>query len=371
MPNKIRKKILIFHATIAPYRLDFFNSMTDKFNTRVCLYYKNVKSQKFNDYASMERNFRFRPIYMRYECFFLARLIFTIKNIYSYKPDIVLVSEFGIMAIVSILWRYVTFGRYKIITMMDDSYDMLQSNNQFSRKHVIARKLLLPLLDDVICVEPRVESVLKKKYGKGIFFPIIQDEKKLRVKYAEALIKSKQYVNEYDLVGKHVILFVGRLTKVKNLSFAIDVFMKTTNPNYRFIIVGGGELIEELERQAKKDKRIIFLGRKEGNDLYAWYNIADVFILPSTREAFGAVTNEALVGGCYCLISDRAGSSCLINESNGNKFSPDNKEELLDLLNCAMQNRNHGMKSSVEKLRDSNMPMTFDDYFNKLVKRIS
>ena len=42
------KKLLIFHPTIAPYRIDFFNELSRAFDTRVCLRYRNLRSQTFD-----------------------------------------------------------------------------------------------------------------------------------------------------------------------------------------------------------------------------------------------------------------------------------------------------------------------------------
>ena len=56
------KKLLIFHPTIAPYSIDFFNDLNKTFETRVCLRYYNLKSQKF-DYDKIAAQFEFEPIY--------------------------------------------------------------------------------------------------------------------------------------------------------------------------------------------------------------------------------------------------------------------------------------------------------------------
>lgn len=78
-----------------------------------------------------------------------------------------------------------------------------------------------------------------------------------------------------------------------------------------------------------KIERYIIPWEKTGHELYAWYNIAQLFVLASWQEAFGAVTNEALQGGCRCLISELAGSQCLIKEGiNGCTFNPHDQKHL-------------------------------------------
>ena len=41
------KTVLIFHPTIAPYRIDFFNDLYKSFNAKIVLFYRNLKDQKF------------------------------------------------------------------------------------------------------------------------------------------------------------------------------------------------------------------------------------------------------------------------------------------------------------------------------------
>ena len=44
----MKKKLLIFHPVIAPYRIDFFNEFSKHFDAEICLYWRNLKNQKFD-----------------------------------------------------------------------------------------------------------------------------------------------------------------------------------------------------------------------------------------------------------------------------------------------------------------------------------
>lgn len=104
---------------------------------------------------------------------------------------------------------------------------------------------------------------------------------------------------------------------------------------------------------------IIFTGRLEGDYLYAWYNIAEIFILPSIKEPFGAVTNEALLGGCFSLISDKAGSNCLIKKGiNGYVF---NHSDYIEFINILKKSTSEiPLRDYPLKLRDSKMLYSFE-----------
>ena len=57
-----RKRLLIFHPTIAPYRIDLFNELYRAFDVRVCLLRRGLLSQKF-DYEKISQQLVFSPTY--------------------------------------------------------------------------------------------------------------------------------------------------------------------------------------------------------------------------------------------------------------------------------------------------------------------
>jgi glycosyltransferase involved in cell wall biosynthesis len=89
---------------------------------------------------------------------------------------------------------------------------------------------------------------------------------------------------------KIVLLCVSRLSKEKNL----DAFCSLDYPNSRKILVGDGPYRKHLE---KKYKDVEFTGFKTGEELASYYQMADVFVFPSTWDTFGIVMIESLACG--------------------------------------------------------------------------
>lgn len=367
MELKEKKKLLVFHPIIAPYRIDLFNILSQNYDMKFCMFHRNMIDQKF-DYSKISSQFLFTPIIL--DEFYKLPLLKIRKHIIStikeFNPDIVLVPECGYVSIIVTLYKKLFNKHYKVISIIDDSYDMLTNNNQFSIKHEWAEKILIPLFDNIINVEPRVVSFFQKKYKKGIFFPIIQDEQKIRSIYNRVLPISEKYIDQYQLKDKKVILFVGRLVALKNVHTLIEAFTEINLPNTNLVIVGNGEEEDNLKRLAANNSNIIFIGRLEGEELYAWYNIAEIFVLPSTQEAFGAVTNEALIGGCFSLVSQKAGSNCLIEEGvNGHTFNPYKKEELIRILQNSFDDI--PLRKYPLELRETKMKHQFYQYIRDLI----
>lgn len=366
----MRKKLLIFHPTIAPYRIDFFNHLYKTFDTRICLRYHNLKSQKFN-YKQISDKFDFEPIYLKESFKILGKQMY--KGIWTqlnaFNPDIVLVEEFSIYTLIVILHRFFKRKKYKIVSICDDSYNMVAENNDLSKAHRFARKILVPYIDELILVEPRVKTYYKNKYGKGIYFPIIKDDEITRKRYENLLNKSYKTAIKNNLLGKRIFLFVGRIVNLKNLEVAIKAFAKLNQSENIFFIIGDGPLRENLEKTVNKlDINVKFTGRLEGDELEQWYNIAQVFILPSFLEPFGAVTNEALLAGCKALISEKAGSQCLINNGvNGYIINPKDIEDIADKMKL-LSKEVAPLKKVL--LKDNLMQESFNTMIIKLTKEL-
>lgn len=364
-----KKKILVFHPIIAPYRIDFFNEISRRFDAKICLSRRNLLNARF-DYDKILEQFAFTPTWIvREELGTLGWLWAIWKKLCEEKPEVVMLSEFGLTALVSICYELFRNRHCKLVSSVDDSYNMVAEGNQFSYKHVLATKLMVRFMWNIINVDPRVVQYYQKNYRKGVYFPIICDDDIARHRLQRILPLSEELVKKYALEGKKVLLFVGRLVALKNVDLMIRAFKQVASADTAFLIVGNGEEWDALQQEAKGCDSIHFVGRKEGDELYAFYNIAQIFILASRQEAFGAVTNEALQGGCYSLVSEKAGSSCLIEKGkNGNVISVGNERDIADSLKFAF--------AKVERvhlpleLRPNGMRETFRTCFERMLQEL-
>lgn len=321
------KKVLIFHPTIAPYRIDFFNDLYKSFNTKICLYYKNLKDQKFK-YEEIEKEFCFSPDYLEKSIKTLGREIPVgfIKRIKEENPDIVIVNEYSESYWVSFLFRLISRKKYKIITICDDSVDIVTNEGGL---HSIARKKALKHIDGIILCNELVQNEYKKRfpYINTHVMPIIQKESRFFAN-KEALIKhAKDIILKEKLYGKRVFLYVGRISPEKNPLYLIKSFINEHQKNPENILYVIGDYIpdnklynDEIDKYIASHNACSYIkkiGRKEGDELKSWFYAGQILVLPSVRESFGAVTNEALLCGNYVMISSIAGSTCLIDDSNG------------------------------------------------------
>lgn len=166
-----KKKVLVFHPIIAPYRIDFFNEISRRFDAKICLSRRNLLNAKF-DYDKIQKQFSFSPIWIvREELGTIRWMVAIWKKLCEEKPDVVFVSEFGLSSIVCIFYYLLKNRQCKIVSSVDDSYNMVCEGNQFSYKHVLATKILARFMWKIINVEPRVAQFYQRKYNKGGILP--------------------------------------------------------------------------------------------------------------------------------------------------------------------------------------------------------
>ena len=157
-------------------------------------------------------------------------------------------------------------------------------------------------------------------------------------------------------------LFVGRLSKEKNLQFLVEVF--NSLPLLKLTIVGSGPMAEELALIAHNN--ITFVAHVPNQDICEMYLAHDIFILPSTREAWGLVVDEALHYGLPVIVSRNVGChTVLVSEGvTGFTFDPHDKQSLVNVLSRASDPEcYYKMKKSVQEidfsLRDGDQLMSY------------
>ena len=332
----MKEKLLVIHPALAPYRIDFFNSLDAAFNASFYFEFGNPLEQDF-DQQKLQARITFQSHFLKSGFGGIKNLRLDVFGIlWKEKPDIVCISESNILGLLVVLYKILTGSRFRIVTICDDNVQMASTVGFIKR---LTRAVLLRCLYAVVLTNEDVVHWYEQRWGdlcRWIWFPIIQSEETFRSMLEESLPLTVSYRKNYALGGKKVILYVGRLAEVKNLSLLLRIYqqVKKVEKDTVLLIVGNGPLWNKLHEESQQlgiEDSVFFAGKHEGLDLMAHYNLGDLFVLPSSYEPFGAVVNEALLAGCYVLCSNNAGATCLIKEKvNGDVFDIKDEKELLN-----------------------------------------
>lgn len=133
------------------------------------------------------------------------------------------------------------------------------------------------------------------------------------------------------------ILWTGRFVKLKHPEFALEaaVRLKEENIKFKMNFIGMGPMQEEMQEFINKNnlaENVKILGSMPTKEVQKNMDNADISLFTSDkREGWGAVVNEAMVGGCAVVASDAAGSSksLIKNGENGFIYHHPNKKEFI------------------------------------------
>jgi glycosyltransferase involved in cell wall biosynthesis len=121
--------------------------------------------------------------------------------------------------------------------------------------------------------------------------------------------------------AKHV-LFLGRLVRKKSPELLLEAFVRMVkgNPALDAHLIfagpdGGDGVLQELEQQVSRrgiTERVSFVGALYGQEKWAAYRDADVFVLPSQNENFGNAVAEAVAAGTPVIVTETCGIAPLL-----------------------------------------------------------
>lgn len=125
--------------------------------------------------------------------------------------------------------------------------------------------------------------------------------------------------------GRLVILYASKLMGRKCPDDLLEAFLGLPEGEAApyLLFVGEGELEARLKARVAEappsaQARVRFLGFKGQRELPAYLDLADVLALPSLREPWGLIVNEAMCAGAAILVSDRVGATPDLVRDGGN-----------------------------------------------------
>ncbi len=139
-------------------------------------------------------------------------------------------------------------------------------------------------------------------------------------------------------------LFVGRLAEEKNVERLLRSWLayREAGGQWPLVLAGDGPCGESLRAIAAASPfagEVRFPGLCSAKELLPFYAGAGCFVLPSTREPWGLVVNEAMAADLPVLVSHRCGcrEDLLAEGENGYSFDPNDGAALTGLLHTIEQ----------------------------------
>ncbi|MCD6413828.1 MAG: glycosyltransferase family 4 protein [Elusimicrobia bacterium] len=199
-------------------------------------------------------------------------------------------------------------------------------------------KLIRDNFDFFIAPSKEVESeLIGEKFSKGRIKLIPNG---VDVEYfSPSTAKEKENLKKrWGCEEKKVFLFVGRIEPPKDVFFLLSAWKQVLAKEKILFLIGGGKEEEKVKNFLKKEgiRDVILLGERK--DIKQFYQMADLFILPTRAEGLSNSLLEAMASGLVVLASGIPSNRDVVkNGENGFLFSMETKNSLEFLIEGVLE----------------------------------
>jgi len=204
-----------------------------------------------------------------------------------------------------------------------------------TKKTLVAKRLFFPILRQAVnCVmaigKPNAEYWQQYLGSRVPMFPMpyAVDNEYFKNRAADAAPQREALRRELGLeAGRPVFLFASKLQTRKRCIDLVNAFLKLSpasgvEPPAYLLIIGDGEERPAIERRIRESglSSIRMLGFRNQSELPRFFDLCDVFILPSIHEPWGLIVNEVMNAARAVVLSDDVGCHSDLVEDGKNGF---------------------------------------------------
>jgi glycosyltransferase involved in cell wall biosynthesis len=150
------------------------------------------------------------------------------------------------------------------------------------------------------------------------------------------------------------LLYIGQLIRRKGIDRLLCALAKVAHKEWHLILVGSGDrepVLKVLTARLGLHDRVRFCGMAPNPEAMSVLEGADILVLPSMRDGYGAVVNEALLRGVPVICSDQCGAQQAVKVDPAMGTVHSSFDSLLAALEQWIS-RGRRSAESVRKVRD-------------------
>lgn len=194
----------------------------------------------------------------------------------------------------------------------------------------------------IVSVSRDTKNRMLKVFGKDFYHKTRIIPGGINIEKIPPERKIKTINKRYDLKGKKVILFSGKLTPQKGVDYLVKAAKDINGDIY---IIGEGPEKEKLENLKYKLKLenvhfLGYMGDTRKGELEEFYYRADVFVAPSIwDEPLGLVILEAMAAKTPVIASKKGGIPSAVKDGhNGFLIRAKNSKQIAEACNKLLEN---------------------------------
>lgn len=307
-------KYLIVTHIPAFYKVNLYKQLSKQFDIFVVFISDNTNENRASDFIKLvDINFEYEILCNG--CFEKRKIL---KNIYRLNS---VLNEVKYEKMIVNGWDLWEFWYLAFISPLKKNCLALESTVIESNTGILSssiKKIFLSKISIVFASGNLHVKLLKK----------LEYKNQIRVTRGVGIINKPFFDCRHKSYNKN-FLFIGRLSKVKNLKTLIKVFNDLND--FSLTIIGEGE--DESLLKGMANENIIFEGAIQNKYIREHFLSKDVLILPSISETWGLVVEEALFFGMPVIVSKNCGSSELIKQGvNGYLIDPNDIKSMKSII---------------------------------------
>ena len=377
-------KLVIVAPTCFYYQVDLFRQLAHHPGFNLKVYFCSDEALKASDVRDMYKvnaswgdenellngydyqflkNYSFRPSYLNWPHGLMNFGIF--KEIKKERPDAII-----LMSWMNLVWWTAMFAGicFKVpVFFLTDAN--IQGDTSGSRWKKLVKKLILGAgifknASGFLCAgvaNKELYESYKVPQSKMISFAYSWGYKPM-LEVAQSLSEQKHIILQQFGInsGNKIILYVGRLSAEKSPEHLLQAFNMLRTSDVSLVFAGDGDMRTELQEYVAENNMdsVYFLGFLNRTEIFKCYAVADLLVLPSKRETWGMVINEALTFGVPTIASEEVGAArdLIIHGENGYVFPHGDLITLAgymdNLLSASTQERENFKKMSLDLIKD-------------------
>lgn len=363
------KKVIVFHNIITPYRNHQFNLMA-KYYKKKRIFFKVVFL------SSGDKNRHWSSFDIQFDYIVLENLAIRVgrKDLYTFfinKNISGLLQKENPDKIICFNWDHLA-AYLSLYWAKENNKEFILWSGSTAFEKSWRRMLFNPLVKYIVrssdvCIgdgtrhkDYLIQLGAKKENVEVLYFQVDVDyfsEKRKSL----TVDQKKDLKLQFGIKTSKVIFFNGQLIERKGIFELLEGFKQyqTENQDISLLILGRGQekskMISIINQQ--NIQNVVFADFVEYDQVYKYFMVANIFILPSREEAWGLVNNEAMASGLPVITTYEAGSSVdLIEEGkNGYIIQSNCPACIKEAINKVFKNNLDMNNNSVEKISSMNI----------------
>ena len=337
------KKILIFHNIPAPYRLPLFRKLSEFYDLTVVFLQREEKGRLWK---IKDEDLNFSYVFLNEISISLFKKKLTVNNkisslIKNISPDVIIgidnppnfLAMFKIIRVCKkgripfLLWTG-NFPGYKlgdnfIFKIGDKIIDWIRKFKLYPNAHgfiAYGREGSL-YLSNIYKINSNKIFVGTQGYP-----------------YEELIPETFQYREEERKIAYNNsnIIYIGYLKRRKGIEILLKAadLLKKDHVRFNILIIGEGEReVKKIINEYSKKINIISFGYKEGREKYNSLRNAKILVLPTYKDPWGWVINEAMYLGVPVVTTDKAmAKEMVIDGENGYVVKAEDENALRETM---------------------------------------